>query len=246
MKVLGIETATPVGSVALVDGRGLRAEFRLAAPRVYTEALIGEVARLLREESLRLEDLDGYAISIGPGSFTGIRVGLATVKGLARACPKPTAVVSTLEALAWQGRQMPNRDGRLLCSVLDARQQHVFAALYRWEGEALRCIMPPAAMRPEALRDLIVEPTLFLGPGADLYPMLWESPGALGRDASPGAIPCSAAAVAECGAEQLRNGEGRAASGVVPMYLRRAVAVPHPNPLHGMEREKGEEAAPRL
>ncbi len=226
MKVLGIETATPVGSVALVDGRGLRAEFRLATPMAHAEALIAEVARLLREESLRLEDIDGYAVSIGPGSFTGVRVGLATVKGLARACPRPAAAISTLEALAWQGRQLPDLERRLLCPVLDARQQQVFAALYRWEEGVLRCTMSPAAMRPEALRDLVTEPTLFVGPGADLYQPLWEGLGALARCAP--SVVCSAAAVAECGAAQLRSGEGRTASGLAPVYLKRVMAETGP------------------
>lgn len=226
MKVLGIETATAIGSVALVDldadGEGLRVESRLSTPAGHAERLMVLIERLLREQGVQLEDIAGFAVSIGPGSFTGLKVGLATVKGLARACPRPTTPVSTLEALAWQVRE----PGRLICSVMDARQEEVFAAIYRWTtggAAVLVCVMPPTVMKPEALGDLITEPTVFVGTGVERYRSLWEDHGAWGTLA-PDSVVCSATAVAELGALQLRRGEGQAAVGLVPVYLRRSMA----------------------
>src|SRR4030095_4843759 len=99
MMVLGIETSTALGSVAIMEDQELRGERRWETEKGHAERLMLEVDRLLEDVSIPIEALDGYAVTIGPGSFTGLRVSLATVKGLAMATQRPVIPISTLEAL---------------------------------------------------------------------------------------------------------------------------------------------------
>ena len=100
MKILGIETSTQMGSVALIDGTKLSAEYRLSLPLRHGEKLLPLIDALLKDTRMALSDLAAIAVSIGPGSYTGLRVGLATAKGLAMGTGLPLLPVSTLEALA--------------------------------------------------------------------------------------------------------------------------------------------------
>src|SRR5512142_2291842 len=127
MKVLGIDTSTMMGAVGIVDGEELIAELRTNVSVTHSERLMLHVDGLLKSARLTLSDIDGFAVTVGPGSFTGLRIGLAAVKGLAYGTRKPVAGVSTLDVLA---DNLPYCKYQV-CPVLDARKKMVYAAIYK-------------------------------------------------------------------------------------------------------------------
>jgi tRNA threonylcarbamoyladenosine biosynthesis protein TsaB len=217
MLVLGVETSTMQGGVALVGPQGLLSEYTLNVAATHSERLLPAIDQMLRDAGLTLARVEGLAVSIGPGSFTGLRIGLSTVKGLAYATGLPLVGVPTLEALAWS---VPFA-GPPVCPVLDARRQEVYAALFRFTGRRLERLMEDTALTPEALCERIQAPTLFLGDALGAYGELFaERLGdrlILPPVSSRGARP---ACVAELGRERLLRGERDQASSLVPRYLR--------------------------
>ncbi|MBF0286077.1 MAG: tRNA (adenosine(37)-N6)-threonylcarbamoyltransferase complex dimerization subunit type 1 TsaB [Magnetococcales bacterium] len=154
MKILAMDSSTPSASVALwetTDGaspdqgtdRGSR---RFASPAGHAGRLPEEAARLLEEAGWRASSLDLVVATLGPGSFTGVRIALGLAKGMALGCGVAVQGVSTLEAMA-AGWEAP--DGAWLAPTLDARRQEVYAALYRREGEGLRLLDGPVCAHPE-------------------------------------------------------------------------------------------------
>jgi tRNA threonylcarbamoyladenosine biosynthesis protein TsaB len=124
MRVLAIDTTTTIGSLALVEGERTVAEVRLEAPDGLGEILFGEIEAVLQGAGWSLGDIDLFAAASGPGSFTGVRVGLTTAKGLAEATGKPAAGVSNLKALASFGQ------AALRGPVIDARRGAIYGAVY--------------------------------------------------------------------------------------------------------------------
>src|SRR4030042_1800262 len=141
MLILAVETSTSAGSLALMDaplaGKDSEAEGKCLAehtlnlPGTHSEKLMPAIDNLLREASLSLREIGGIALALGPGSFTALRIGVSTVKGLAYALRVPVVGVPTLDALAQNVRFAPFP----VCPVLDARKKEVYAALFRGEGE---------------------------------------------------------------------------------------------------------------
>lgn len=126
MRILAIETATAACSVAVTDGERVLAELTLEVPRAHSTRLMPLVAQAVSDSGLAKTDLDLIAVGVGPGSFTGLRIGLATAKGLAFALDKPCVGVPTLKSLAYgTGAQMG-----LVLPVLDAKRGQVYAAAY--------------------------------------------------------------------------------------------------------------------
>ncbi len=163
--LLTIQTAVPAGSLALSDGERLLAEINLDIRKNPTEWLLDAVDDLLAKSELQRSDLDAIGIVRGPGSFTGLRVGLATAKGLALATGCPLLGVSSLQTLAMQipFSRLP------VCAMLDARKKEVYAALYSWESGRMQAVSDERVLRPDALLEGIAEDTLFVGSGASLY-----------------------------------------------------------------------------
>jgi tRNA threonylcarbamoyladenosine biosynthesis protein TsaB len=217
MLVLGIETSTTQGGAALVGPAGLLSEYTLNVEVTHSERLLPAIDRMLSDAALGLEGLGGLAVAIGPGSFTGLRIGLSTVKGLAYATGLPVVGVPSLEALAWAlpAARWP------VCAVLDARKQEVYAALFAHEAGALRRLMPDRALTPDALCELIRTPTLFIGDALAVYADRFAErlgdrfllPPAVSRGARP-------ACVAALGRERLLQGERDDVDALVPRYLR--------------------------
>lgn len=222
MKVLAIETATVAGGVAIVDeDNGLIAELRVDIKIAHAERLMPSLQWLLKASRLSIHDIDAFAVSIGPGSFTGLRIGLSTAKGLSFASNKPIVPVRTLDAFA---RTIPFC-AYLICPMLDARRKEVYAALYRWDGNECRKVMPEAAVDPAGLLQQIREPVVFMGEGALTYQ-------ALIRDtlkdravfAPPSHRSPSAASVAELALEKLNQGIETDPVSLVPFYIRKSEA----------------------
>ena len=129
--LLAFDTTHEFGSLALARGENLLEEVRLEAPDGFAHVVFAHLAQLLERHGLRPDDIDCFASASGPGSFTGVRIGLACVKGLAEACGKPAVAVSNLQALASYG-SAPWR-----AAVLDARRGDIYGAVYDSAGEVV-------------------------------------------------------------------------------------------------------------
>jgi len=174
--IVSIETATGCGSVALTrgglaDGRIL-AEATAQPELTHSRRLLGSVEWVLRAGGVVWDEVDGIAVSLGPGSFTGLRIGMAAAKGLSFASGVPLLGVETLDAIALS---CPYIDRPLWC-LLDARKEQLYAACYRpsTEGRPQRC-HPAAVMSVAELLEKISCPVLLAGPGVALYPDLLAS-----------------------------------------------------------------------
>lgn len=161
MKILAIETATLTASVAVVrldEGRPVILAAGDAETGSHSERLMPLVAELCERAGLAAGDLDAFAVGAGPGSFTGLRIGLATAKGLAFATGKPLWLVSSLAALAWAMHEPGFPLGPLLVPALDARRSELYAGFYRVDEHGVpRAVAPERVMPPEALAAAIDE-----------------------------------------------------------------------------------------
>ncbi len=165
MKLLAIDTSTMLGGAALLDNNVLLAESRLNVRVTHSERLLSEIDHILIRAGLTINDIDVFAAAIGPGSFTGLRVGLSTVKGLVYAIGKNLVTVPTLEAFAWS---LPYSMYQV-CPLLDARKKEVYAAIFRWSKDSFTKTLNEQPLRIERLLEEIKEPTIFLGEGALIY-----------------------------------------------------------------------------
>jgi tRNA threonylcarbamoyladenosine biosynthesis protein TsaB len=221
MNILGIETSTKTGSVALVSEAGVIVQYSLNIEVTHSERLMSTVDRVLRDTGLAIADMDGYAVAIGPGSFTGLRIGLAAVKGLALATGKRVAAVPTLRALAWN---LPFA-AYPICPMLDARKNEVYAALYQFDGALLDQTMPETVIPLARLAERITGNVVITGEAAHLFR---EDIGKVFGDraliAPRSAVLPSAAAVAEIGLEMIMNNKQADPDTLVPLYIRRPEA----------------------
>jgi tRNA threonylcarbamoyladenosine biosynthesis protein TsaB len=147
---LAVDTTAEFGSIALVDeddATGVREEVRVHAPQGFSQVLFGEIEALLKRQGVHLNQIDLFAGASGPGSFTGVRVGLAAIKGLAEVLGKPVVAVSNLEALAEFG----NSNAR--ATIIDARRGEVYAALYDGAGNQ---IIPEEVLPMEKFKEALV------------------------------------------------------------------------------------------
>jgi tRNA threonylcarbamoyladenosine biosynthesis protein TsaB len=221
MYILGIETSTKTGSVAVVSEAGVIAQYSLNIEVTHSERLMATVDRVLKDTGLTIADMGGYAVAIGPGSFTGLRIGLSAVKGLALVTNKPVAAVPTLEALAWN---LPYA-AYPVCAMLDARKKEVYAALYRFEGTALVHVMAEAVISLSLLHGRISGKTIFTGEASHLFRGDIEKIfGDRAVFAPRSAILPSAATVAEIGLAMIKSNRQAEPDSLTPMYIRRPEA----------------------
>ncbi len=213
--LLAVETATAAQGVALLRGDEVLSVWRGHGRRPGSEALLPAIQQVLAEVGAGVKDLAGFAVSIGPGSFTGLRVAIATVKGLAFDAGPCVAPVPTLEALAAVAgpRRAP------VAAVLDARRGDLYGAVY---AEAV-CLVEPGVYAPaDFAARLPAECAAVVGEGAPLLaPHLGASSAAL---LPPPAGHPDPRVVGRLGAARLRAGQGVDAAAVVPFYGRRAAA----------------------
>ncbi|MDI6800483.1 MAG: tRNA (adenosine(37)-N6)-threonylcarbamoyltransferase complex dimerization subunit type 1 TsaB [Thermodesulfovibrionales bacterium] len=165
MRLLAIETSTTLGGVAIMDDDALLAESRINVKVTHSERIMSEIDHTLKMAGLTMDDIDVFAVAIGPGSFTGLRVGLSTAKGLVYATGKKLVSVPTLEALAWS---LPYSRYQV-CPVLDARKKEVYAAIFKWSDNGFVRATDECPIKIDTLLSLINEPTVFLGEGALIY-----------------------------------------------------------------------------
>ena len=219
--MLGIDTAGRSGSVALVDETQVLASFYLRQVPSVSSHLMRLVAAVCAQAGYRVNDLGGLAVSLGPGGFTSLRVGLATAQGLAMAVGKPLVGCSTFEALVamaagWHG---------IVCPVLEARRGEVYAAFYSRQDTAVREIMSGMVTTPDALCTLVTERTLFLGSGVRVYrTLLTATLGAQAVCLESVAEGELAASVARLGQARLHHASMVAWQPLTPLYIRAADA----------------------
>jgi len=168
VKVLALETSSLVASVAITDDDKLLAEYTLNNKKTHSQILMPIVEHVAQSLDLTLSDIDIFAVSTGPGSFTGIRIGIATVKSLAQALDKPIVGMSGLDGLAFN---LVNSTG-IICPMMDARNAQVYTCLYRSNGEEINRIREYTAIRVTdlipSLQDLD-ESVVFCGDGVLLH-----------------------------------------------------------------------------
>lgn len=163
--LLCVECSTMYCSVAIVSNSGCIAEHSLISKLTHSKRLLTAIADLMRQSELDWQDLNGLAISLGPGSFTGLRIGLTTIKGICLATGLPLLGISSLAALAWQ---LPHCHVPI-CPILDARKQEVYTGLYQTRSGAITTTMEPVVISMDKLTTLIHEPTIFVGDGVEVY-----------------------------------------------------------------------------
>ncbi len=166
MILLGIDTSTFFGSIALVETEKVIAEGSLNVHKTHSGRLLPGINRILEDTGITLDQIDGFAVTTGPGSFTGLRIGLSTVKTLALVTGKSVAGISSLDVLA--GGILSSTS--LISVILDARRGELYTALYRNNANGkVKRLTEYQALSPTALLEKITEPVLFVGDGIPLY-----------------------------------------------------------------------------
>jgi len=223
LRVLAVETATSWQSVAILDGSRVLARHDQDAAGSHAKLLLPTIDRLFCETGLTLKQLDGMALSIGPGSFTGLRVGLATLLGFRTISRLPLVVVPTLEGMAWNLRGAST----LLCPILNSRRGELYWALFCWtrDDQLVRVVseqVGTAAMLGKSLTGS----TVIFGEGwAGEAPAILASisPSTMVTEASESAMKPSAVSIGLAGIERLRRGE-QAGIGISPLYVQHTAA----------------------
>lgn len=222
MITLAIDTATKTAGVALLRDEQILAEYFFNLPVNHSETVLPAVHRGLELAGVGIADVGLIALTVGPGSFTGLRIGASTVKGLALAAGTPVVGVSTLEALAYNAVGFPG----VICPLLDARKGEVYAGLYRSGGDGF-----PEPVREERLATPaeILQPiqgdVLFLGDGmAAAAALIAGRPKGLTHFLPPNLQSIRASSVALIGRGKRQRGEALELTTFVPRYLRRSEA----------------------
>ncbi len=221
MKVLGVEASTYEGSIAVADENSILGEFYIKPGPSHAEKLLPSIERFLGELSIEKNELSGIAVTLGPGSFTSLRIGIATAKGLALSLGIPIVGVSSLELLATNVPYAPFN----LCPMIDARRGEIFTAFFRAEdGNVLR-ISEDSIHSPRDLINSINEKTIFIGDGALLYrDFLEDSLGGAALFCPVNLNYSRASGVAILGLNKLNQGLEDDLQTLAPEYLRMSEA----------------------
>lgn len=217
MKLLTIDTSSSVCSIAVTDGEQLLGEYLIAGGKGASSRLFNGIDRLMADCGVKMQDLDGFGVAHGPGAFTGLRVGIAAVKGLALATGKPVAGFSSLAMLAMNAplSDLP------VCALYDARKGEVYAGLYSTVAGIPQSIRPDAVVAPESIAEWLDGPAILLGDGALRYrDSLAELCGDRARFASSHLHLPRASHGAIIALSALSRGVRVPPAGLLPLYLR--------------------------
>ena len=216
--ILAFETSGMCGSVALVSDGLCIGEYSLNSKFTHSRRLLNGIERLMSDAEIGWGQIDALAVSSGPGSFTGLRIGLSTAKGLAMATGKVLIGVPTLDGLASQFTCMDS----LICPILDARKKEVYAAFYRTGNKGqINRISEYMVIRPEMLAEKIVEKTVVAGEGAALYgDILKKAANGLVTIALPEIHFARAASTGMVGIRKWKEKEFLDPAAAVPIYVR--------------------------
>jgi tRNA threonylcarbamoyladenosine biosynthesis protein TsaB len=223
MKLLAVETATGCQSVALMDGPEVLARRDRDAAGHHAKYLVPTIDEVFKAAGCSLSDVHALAVSIGPGSFTGLRVGLATMMGFRMVAKVPLAAVPTLEAMAWNLRGSKD----LLCPVLKSRTGEVYWAFYQWQETGLIKIGEEQVGPLEKLVRAMIQPAVIYGEGwqanRDELRRLFNAHQIPIQEGPPECMAASAVSVGLTGVEQIGK-NAIAGYGISPRYIQRAEA----------------------
>lgn len=225
MKILGFDSAAKTASVALTDDGRLVSEFYLDSGFTHSETVLPMAKALLEIAGTKPEEIDVFAVNCGPGSFTGLRIGIAAVKAMAMSLDKPCAVVSTLEALA---ANLLGHSG-IICPVMDARCNQMYTAFFKSDGETLSRICDDRTVSTDALFEDIKkifaeggEKIMLVGDGAEICARRFGEE--LAEAAPPQLVKGHAFSVCRIAEKQSAAGALVTAAELVPNYLKLAQA----------------------
>lgn len=231
MRILGIESSSLVASVAVVTDDVVTAEYTVNFKKTHSQTLLPMLKEIVEMAGIELESVDAIAVSGGPGSFTGLRIGSATGKGLGLALKKPLIHVSTVDAMAY------NLYGcaAVVCPIMDARRNQVYTGIYQ-NGDGFQTVKEPCAMDVDDLIEELNEAgqkVIFLGDGVPVYKNQIEAKIRVPFEFAPAHLNRQrAAAVAALGSRYYEEGRIISAADHAPDYLRKPQA----------EREREEKA----
>jgi tRNA threonylcarbamoyl adenosine modification protein YeaZ len=225
MKILAVDTATQHCSVAVCQDLALLAEMTLFRRQTHSKHLLEMIHQTISISGIKLNEINAFAVTRGPGSFTGLRIGLSCAKGLAYALDKPIASVSSLESLATQALGRTGNEPLLICPILDARKKEVYFAAFKHLHDKIVNVTPEMVLPPEKLALHIDGPCVFIGDGAILYKEI------LTKTFKNAAIFAPyqqnyirAHTVALLAFERLKDGDMEDISSLVPQYIRQSDA----------------------
>ncbi|MDY6905650.1 MAG: tRNA (adenosine(37)-N6)-threonylcarbamoyltransferase complex dimerization subunit type 1 TsaB [Thermodesulfobacteriota bacterium] len=222
MRILAVDTATFSCGVALLEGDQVVFKSVHVSRETHSRRLMPMIDNALQTTGLTVHHIDGFAVTKGPGSFTGLRIGISTVQGLAAAMQKPVVGISALDALAWPfySSAMP------VCVLMDARKGEVYTCRYRPDGKTLKKTDTEEAMPPDAALKDIHEPSVLVGSGAVAYKeVIKKQVGANAVFAPPFQNMIDPAIIGHQGLAQLIIGQIDAPDTIAPTYLRQPDAV---------------------
>lgn len=165
MRILAVDTATEICGVGLSTNGRLQVELSFSHGETHARHLMEGIRSVLDLAGISLAEIDAFAVTRGPGSFTGLRIGISTVKGMAIAVDKPVIGVSSLEVLARQVGKCEEQ----ICPMLDARRREVYWSVYHWQDGTLITVLPEQVGPPAHVGDHITGRCRFIGSGARLY-----------------------------------------------------------------------------
>jgi tRNA threonylcarbamoyladenosine biosynthesis protein TsaB len=226
MKILAVDTSTTSCSVAVVDKDLLLAEMTIDREQTHSKHLMDMIHTVCDMSEIKIAEVDGFAVTIGPGSFTGLRIGISTIKGLAWSLNKPVVGVSSLDAIAWQCAPSPYP----ICSLLDARKHEVYYCRYRFSGDELKKEGIEQVAPPDRVLGDINEPCLFVGNGALLYKgEILDELGESAHFAGWNQHSIQASTVAGLSLARFRHQKTDDVALLVPQYIRKSDAELHLN-----------------
>ena len=214
MRVLAIDTSSNVATVAVMEDELLLGEYILNHKKTHSQKIMTMIEQILSELELTVRDIDIFAAAIGPGSFTGLRIGVATVKALAHATGKPVVSVGTLEALAYN------------VPIMDARRDNVFTASYIWD-EGFKEIGEPEAISIDECLESCGEflDTIFVGDGVKVHrEYIKEKLGDKAIFPPANALNSRASSVAALALDKAKRGETQSYLEMKPYYIRKSQA----------------------
>ena len=220
MLILAADTSTPYLSVVLCNNTSVLAEYTLHADRLHAEKILGYVDQILSETHTQLSTIDLFAVTVGPGSFTGLRVGVSAWKGLAAGVKTPIIGIPTLCALA---ARVPMFEGHV-CPMIDAKMDEVYASLYHYHNGVRQIMEGPVVESPEAVLDRCPSDTIFLGDGATRYKDIIHASGKNATILPESFDAPRASSVAEEALIACADGLPALDNPVSPVYLRKSQA----------------------
>lgn len=224
MRILAVDTSTNVASAAILEDQTIIGEYNCNRGKTHSQRLMPMVQHLMETTGLTVNDIDAFSASIGPGSFTGLRIGVTTIKAMAFAAEKPVISVHTLDALAYN---LPFAEN-LICPMIDARNNQVFTAIYRFIGDKLERLTDYVGIPVTELADILRKmegDTVFLGDACNMHRDYFVSElGNRVKIAPPGTALAKASSVAILAGKAYSEGKLESCYDMVPFYLRKSQA----------------------